>query len=141
MTYRLILSLRVIGVAALTTLGVSATAHAQNDHAIAACISREGRLRVVSAAEMLHAEPTRDGSLCHRGERLVIWNIAGPPGPRGAPGPQGPQGQQGDPGPAGPGFAGIQYYTVGTGDLRPIGGGFFGTSFGPSPGGTFSTAA
>jgi hypothetical protein len=128
-------------VAALLALVISTPAYAENNHAIAACISGGGRVRVVSVTEMLHARDEREGSVCRGGERLVIWNLAGPPGPPGPPGPQGPQGPRGEQGPAGPGFSGIQYYTVGNGDLRPVGGGFFGTSFGPPPGGTFSTAA
>ena len=69
---------------------------------------------------------------------MITWNVTGSQGPPGPPGPQGPPGNQGSPG---PGFSGIQYYTVGNGDLRPVGGGNFGTSFAPPPGGTFSTAA
>jgi hypothetical protein len=144
MTDRFIWSLRAVGVAAVIALAVPAAASKENEQTIAACISRDGRIRILSAPQLLDARHKREGSTCDRGERLVTWNIAGPPGPAGAtglPGPQGAPGPQGDPGPAGPGFLGIQYYTVGNGDLRPVGGGFFGTSFGPPPGGTFSTAA
>jgi hypothetical protein len=52
-----------------------------------------GWLRVVGSA-----------SDCHKHERPLIWNVAGPPGPQGpagATGAAGPAGPQGPPGPAG----------------------------------------
>jgi|SRR5688572_28667186 len=133
---------RALGVCALTAVAVSTAARADEGNAITACISKDGRMRMLSGEEQHEAdrkrERSRDASLCPRGERLVIWNIIGPAGP---PGPRGPEGPAGAPGAPGLGFIGIQYYTVGNGDLRPVGGGAFGTSFGPPPGGTFSTSA
>ncbi len=65
---------------------------------IHACVQREsGRTRIVAP-----------GVACHESERLVVWNVAGPPGPagpagpQGATGPQGPAGLTGPEGPAGP---------------------------------------
>ena len=136
--------LRAFGAAALPVLAMSAAASADTGNRITACVSKDGRVRVVSVGALRHPEPKRDASVCHRGERLVTWGIRGPAGPAGPPGPPGPEGApgpQGPAGPAGPGFSGIQYYTVGNGDLRPVGSGAFGISFGPPPGGTFSTAA
>ena len=133
--------LRAIGAATLPVLAMSAGASADTGNRITACISKDGRVRVVSVGDLRHAESKRHGSACRSGERLVTWNIRGPAGPAGPPGPQGPDGAPGPQGPAGPGFSGIQYYTVGNGDLRPFVAGAFGISFGPPPGGTFSTAA
>lgn len=138
MTSRFARSLSVFGAAALVVLALPTITHGENTGRITACISKDGRVRIVSAAETREAGRRRHGSLCHRGERLVTWNIAGPQGP---PGPRGEPGIQGERGLPGPGFSGTQYYTVGNGDLRPAGGGIFGTSFAPPPGGTFSTAA
>jgi hypothetical protein len=115
-------SLGRVGAAALIVFALPAIANGENNDRITACVSKEGRMRLVSAP-------------CRRGERLIIWNITGPQGPAGLQGPHGDQG------PPGPGFSGTHYYTVGNGDLRPVGGGVFGTSFAPPPGGTFSTAA
>ena len=42
------------------------------------------------------------GQHCGNNERLVQWNVMGPPGPQGAPGDQGPQGPRGARGPIGP---------------------------------------
>ena len=131
-------TLRRFGAATAVVLLAPAVANAENNERITACVSKEGRVRIVSAAATREASRGHDDSPCRRGERVVIWNITGPQGP---PGPSGPQGPAGDPGPAGPGFSGTQYYTVGNGDLRPVGGGSFGTSFAPPPGGSFSTAA
>jgi hypothetical protein len=142
--------LTAIGVATVAAVAAPAPAYADRPDTISACVSREGKVRVISLRELFDLSRKRHSSPCGRGERLITWNIVGPQGPAGPIGPQGPQGPsgpagpqgpQGDPGPAGPGFTGTQYYTVGNGDLRPIGQGFFGTSFGPPPGGTFSTAA
>jgi len=59
---------------------------------IHACVQREsGRTRIVPP-----------GVACHESERLVVWNVAGPPGPAGPAGPQGPAGLTGPEGPAGP---------------------------------------
>lgn len=147
MTHRWTHSLMALGVAAAAFLAAPASAQADDSSStITACISREGRVRVISSGELLDLSRKRHSSPCGRGERLVTWNIVGPQGPvgpvgpQGVPGPEGPQGPQGEPGPAGPGFTGTQYYTVGNGDLRPVGQGFFGTSFGPAPGGSFSTS-
>lgn len=136
--------LRALAVSTLAALAIPAGVSAQDSDTITACISKEGRLRVVSRLEQGQSERKKETSACHSGERLITWNLTGPPGPPGPAGPAGPSGAdgaQGTPGPAGPGFSGIQYYTVGTGDLRPIGGGAFGTALGPPPGGSFSTSA
>ena len=135
--------LRAVGVAAFTALGLPTAATADDSPTITACVSRDGKIRLLSEAD-LHARRKRAAGRCGRGERLVTWNITGPPGPIGPRGPEGaigPQGQRGFDGPPGPGFAGTQYYAVGAGDLRPIGPGFFALSLVAPPGGTFSTAA
>jgi hypothetical protein len=134
MTSRFARLLSVFGASGLVVLALPTIAHAENNNRITACVSKAGRVRIVSAAR----EAGRHDSVCRRGERVITWNVTGSQGPPGPPGPQGPPGNQGPPG---PGFSGIQYYTVGNGDLRPVGGGNFGTSFAPPPGGTFSTAA
>jgi hypothetical protein len=55
---------------------------------IQACAAlKDGRLRVVSNAAQ-----------CHRRERAVSWNVAGPEGPVGPAGPPGEQGPPGEPG-------------------------------------------
>jgi hypothetical protein len=138
MTHRWTRLLTALGVATVAAVAAPAPAYADGPDTISACVSREGRIRVISLRELFDLSRKRDSSPCRRGERLVIWNVVGP---QGVPGPEGPQGPQGEPGPAGPGFAGTQYYTVGNGDLRPVGPGNFGTSFAAPPGGTFSTAA
>jgi hypothetical protein len=150
MTHRWTRLLTAIGVATVAAVAAPAPAYADGPDTISACVSREGRIRVISLRELFDLSRKRDSSPCRRGERLLIWNVVGPrgpagpigpQGPQGVPGPPGPQGPQGEPGPAGPGFTGTQYYTVGNGDLRPVGPGNFGTSFAAPPGGTFSTAA
>jgi hypothetical protein len=150
MTHRWTRLLTALGVATVAAVAAPAPAYADGPDTITACVSREGRIRVISLRELSDVSRKRDSSPCRRGERLLIWNVVGPrgpagpigpQGPQGVPGPEGPQGPQGDPGPAGPGFAGTQFYTVGNGDLRPVGPGNFGTSFAAPPGGTFSTAA
>ena len=138
MTSRFARSLSVFGAPALVVLALPTIAGGETTDRIRACISKDGRVRIVSAMETPEAGRRRHGETCHRGERLVTWNIAGPQGPAGSSGPRGPQGNHGPPG---PGFSGLQYYTVGNGDLRPVGGGTFGISFAPPPGGSFSTAA
>jgi hypothetical protein len=51
---------------------------------IHACVQREsGRTRIVPP-----------GVACHESERLVVWNVAGPPGPAGPTGPQGATGRR-----------------------------------------------
>jgi hypothetical protein len=60
------------------------------DTTINGCVTRAGRLRIVTAA-----------SACRSTETALSWNQTGPQGPQGAQGPLGPQGPQGDPGPAG----------------------------------------
>ena len=126
MTSRFARLLSVFGASALVLLALPTIARGENNNRITACVSKVGRVRIVAAAETREASSPQDESVCRRGERVVTWNITGP---------------QGNQGPPGPGFSGIQYYTVGNGDLRPVGGGMFGTSFAPPPGGTFSTAA
>jgi hypothetical protein len=144
-----------LGFAALAAVAFPSSARADHPETISACVTKDsGRVRVLTAHDLIPRG--RKWSPCHRDERLVTWNIAGPKGPTGPVGPQGPQGQpgpegrqgpQGEPGPrgergpAGPGFSGVQYYTVGAGDLRTAGPGLFATAFGPAPGGTFSTGA
>lgn len=139
MTNRSTRLLGALAAASLVALATPDAAGADAGETIVACISKEGRVRVISAADVHRSGRKPQGSICHRGERQIAWNVQGPPGPAGPTGPRGPEGPMGPQGPAGPGFTGIQYYTVGNGDLRPVGGAF-GTSFGPPPGGTFSTA-
>jgi hypothetical protein len=88
-----------IGLGALTALAAS-TALAgggplQTDaKTIVACQKRHGYLRVVDTA-----------SRCRHRERVVTWNVVGPPGqpgPAGPPGERGPAGMPGPPGPEGP---------------------------------------
>jgi len=134
-------SISGVGAAAFVVFALPAIAQAENNNSITACLSREGRLRILASTVTPEADRKQSESPCHRGERLITWNIAGPQGPPGPAGQPGAQGDRGEQGPPGPGFSGIQYYTVGNGDLRPVGGGNFGTSFAPPPGGTFSTAA
>ena len=89
-----------VGLIALGALGVGATLAAGGPALIAsdtitACHKSSGKgLRIVS-----------DASKCRRGERVLSWNVEGPPGPAGPAGPTGPAGPpgpEGDPGPAGP---------------------------------------
>ena len=98
-----------VGLIALGALGAGATLAAGGSTLVAsetitACHKSSGKgLRIVS-----------DASKCRRGERVLSWNVQGPPGPAGAPGeagpagpagpmgPAGPPGPEGDPGPAGP---------------------------------------
>jgi len=126
----------------------AASARAEESNTITACVSHEGRVRVVKPRSADSQKPSANP--CRRGEELVTWNIVGPAGPRGPQGGQGEQGPQGDQGPPGaegpkgdpgPGFAGVQYYTVGNGDLRPVGNGLFATTLVAPPLGTFSTGA
>jgi len=143
MTIGLTWWLRAVGVAASAALALPTAATADDGTTITACVSKEGKIRVLSGADV-HATRKHSRGKCARAERLVTWNITGPPGPVGPAGPEGPpgaQGQRGPEGPRGPGFAGTQYFAVGAGDLRPIGPGFFGLSLVAPPGGTFSTAA
>lgn len=134
-------SLPALGAAAIVVFALPTLARVENNDTISACISKDGRVRIVSSATGREEGRERHESRCHREERLVTWNTAGPQGPPGPRGEPGVPGDRGEHGPPGPGFSGIQYYTVGNGDLRPVGGGLFGTSFAPPPGGTFSTAA
>lgn len=150
-------SIRPLAFASLAAVLAFCAAPAMADEptTISACISSEGRIRVLSVRELVK-KSKHGGSPCRRGERFITWNVVGPRGPMGPMGPHGPEGPrgpqgdrgpQGEPGPPGergapgPGFSGVQYYTVGNGDLRPVGGGFFPTSFAANPGGTFSTGA
>jgi hypothetical protein len=145
-------SLVAVGFAAVAAVTFPAPTRAEQPETISACVTRDGgRVRVLTAHELIPRG--RNWSPCRRDERLVVWNVTGPKGPIGPQGPQGltgaegPQGARGEPGrdgergPAGPGFSGIQYYSVGAGDLRPAGPGLFATAFGPPPGGVFSTGA
>jgi hypothetical protein len=159
MTNRSARLLPAFGVAAVVAFALPGGANADNasrNNSIHACVSRDGRIRVLSAEDMRQRDRRRGGSPCHRGERLVTWNIVGPqgpsgpegpsgqpgpPGPAGAAGPAGAQGEPGEQGPPGIGFDGIQFFTVGNGDLRPVGGGLFAIVSGPPPAGIFSTAA
>jgi Collagen triple helix repeat (20 copies) len=153
MTHRWTRLLTALGVATIAAFAAPAPAYADGPDTISACVSREGRIRLISPRELFELSNKPDSSPCRRNERLVTWSIVGPQGPAGPigpqgprgvagpEGPQGPQGPQGEPGPAGPGFTGTQYYTVGNGDLRPVGPGNFGTSFAAPPGGTFSAGA
>ena len=89
----------------LVPFGASAPAQATNaPNLIHACVKNvSGDARIV-----------KPGTACHRSERLVVWNIAGPqgpagpsgpagqPGPPGVPGAQGADGSPGLPGPQGP---------------------------------------
>ncbi len=134
-------SLTRFGAAALVVLTLPAVARGENNDSITACLSRDGRLRILDPPRVPEPGRRQPEATCHRGERLITWNVAGPQGPPGPRGEPGVQGERGELGLRGPGFSGIQYYTVGNGDLRPVGGGLFGTSFAPPPGGTFSTAA
>lgn len=128
----------VLGVAAAASLTGSTLASAGDDQTISACVSKDGRVRVLTAGAPRRGEGDRDAWRCHRGENLLTWSIAGPEGPAG---PQGLPGAPGAVGPPGLGFLGSQFYTVGNGDLKANGTGLFATSFGPPPGGTFSTGA
>lgn len=142
------------GVVAAAALAAPASATSGDGQTISACVSKDGRVRVLTAGGPGGGDRKPRG--CHRTEYPITWSVvgpegpAGPQGPAGPPGPQGPEGPQGapgapgdagPPGPAGPGFLGVQSYTVGNGDLRANGTGLFATSFGPPPGGTFSTGA
>jgi hypothetical protein len=102
-------STRLVAVTAALTAAIAAGAYAQSDlvlnggSSINACRFPGGWLRVVD-----------NPSGCHKFERALRWNIAGPAGPQGpagaagaagatgATGPAGAQGAQGPPGPAGP---------------------------------------
>jgi hypothetical protein len=138
---------------------VGSTPAIADDDTIAACVASDGEVRVLKYP---HDKNRRyPAHLCKRHEQFVIWNVVGPRGPQGVigtqgpmgpqgpqgpqgiqgeqgpqgiQGEQGPQGDQGARGPAGPGFSGVQYYTVGAGDLRGAG---VVQSFLPPPGGTF----
>ena len=159
-----------LGFAVLAWLAQPSPAHADSQKTIKACITRDGFARVVSQSDVDSAQ-RRGSSPCGRSEQFVSWNVLGPEGPRGDTGVQGPQGiqgiqgprgiqgepgargepgpqgepgvagPQGEVGPPGPGFFGVQYFTVGAGDLKTASAGVFATSFGPPPGGTFSTGA
>jgi hypothetical protein len=68
-------------------------------HVIRACATADGLLHL-----------SRSGTRCPRGEKPLVWNVAGQPGPAGgvgrtgpagAVGPTGPAGQTGPPGPSG----------------------------------------
>ena len=157
-----------LGIAVLAWLALPSAARADdNQKSIKACITRDGFARVVSQSDYESAQ-RRGSSPCSRSEHFVTWNVLGPEGPKGdpgvpgtagpqgvqgtqgaqgiqgAPGPQGgtgAAGPQGEVGPPGPGYSGVQYFTVGAGDLKTATAGVFATSFGPPPGGTFSTGA
>jgi hypothetical protein len=162
MQSRVIRPLSAVGFAVVVSaIAFGATTASAEDDAIYACVARDGSVRVLKHP---HEKDKRWSSLCRRDEQLVTWNVEGPQGPKGqagAPGaagpqgsqgiqgpqgevgpqgpqgeqgPVGPQGEQGATGPAGPGFSGVQYYTVGAGDLRGSG---VVQSFLPPPGGTF----
>ena len=97
---------------AFALTGVSASADAQVN-TLYACVNKSsGAVNFVPA-----------GTACHNNETLVSWNAVGSAGPAGPAGPTGPQGLPGATGPAGPtgatgpGYAGTQYYSVGTGDF------------------------
>jgi hypothetical protein len=73
-------------VAGFATLAHGSTS-AENG-VIVGCQKRgKGFLRVVQNAES-----------CKKNERVIIWNVSGPPGPPGPEGPAGPAGPQGPPG-------------------------------------------
>jgi hypothetical protein len=159
-----------LGIGVLAWLALPSPAHADHPKTIKACLNRDGYARVVSQADFESAQ-RRGSSPCSRSEHFVTWNVTGPEGPKGDPGVpgiagpqgiQGPRGIQGEPGaqgvagspgepgiagpqgemgPPGPGYSGVQYFTVGAGDLKTATAGVFATSFGPPPGGTFSTGA
>jgi hypothetical protein len=91
-----------IGLAVIGVLGASAalaqgSATADSDVIVACQKSGKSFLRVVHKA-----------SDCKRSERVITWNVSGPPGPpgpagpAGPPGPAGADGAQGPAGPAGP---------------------------------------
>jgi hypothetical protein len=68
----------------------AATDRSASTQVIRACAMADGSLRV-----------SRPGTRCHRGEKTLVWNVAGPPGlagATGAPGPVGQTGPQGLPG-------------------------------------------
>lgn len=134
MTYAAIRLMSLAGVCVFATLAMPAPAHADDGETITACVTRDGRVRISSPGSGRNGRKAG----CRPDERIVTWSVAGPRGPAGEPGAEGPAGP---PGPPGPGLSGVQYYTVGVGDLRPATAGIFGTSFGPPPGGSFSTAA
>jgi hypothetical protein len=52
-----------------------------------------------TAGGVLHL--SRSGTRCPRGEKALVWNVAGQPGPAGAVGRTGPAGQAGPQGPSG----------------------------------------
>ncbi|MGH9349807.1 MAG: hypothetical protein ACRD26_21355 [Vicinamibacterales bacterium] len=138
MTHGWIRPLPALALAVLAALAAPGRTDAEDTNTIRACVSNEGKVRLlVSRDGREHGHKPRNGDRfpCHRHERLVTWNIIGPQGPQGDPGPPGEKG------PAGPGFLGVQHYTVGNGDLRPVGGGLFAMSFVAPPFGTFSTGA
>lgn len=140
-------SISAFGFAAAVALAAPTSATAGDDQTISACVSKTGRVRVLTRKEHRDGDGKRENGRCQRDEKLLTWNVTGPrgpAGPQGVPGlegPPGPAGEPGPPGPAGPGFLGIQFYTVGNGDLKANGTGLFATSFGPPPGGTFSVGA
>jgi hypothetical protein len=112
------------------------------DGIVRACADKQGDLRIVDSHDECRRNetpvqwnvrgpqgprgeigpqgvPGQPGIQGPQGDRGPI----GPEGPKGEPGEQGPQGDvgpQGAQGPAGPGFSGMQYYTVGSGDLRGV---------------------
>jgi hypothetical protein len=162
MRYRVMPPLSAVGFAiALAAIAIGATPARAEESSIVACVARDGSVRVVKYPHLRDKERRPSFRPCRRDEELVVWSVVGPQGPQGvagpqgpqgpqgaqgaqgpqgpqgAPGeqgPQGPQGEQGARGPAGPGFSGVQYFTVGAGDLRGSG---VVQSFLPAPGGTF----
>lgn len=96
--YARMIGIGLAGVAAMvaSALAGASSQKAHEQDAIVACQRKNGAfVRVV-----------RDASQCRKAEKVLTWNVEGPPGPQG---PAGAAGAAGPPGPAGPaGLPGAQ---------------------------------